>query len=164
MVFSRLQLAIIGGLAALFLAVAVVQSIRLDGFLFWDGALDKLADCREARAKDRQTYEDAQKAAAAKNRAEVHRITTEQQRKTDAAKSQYERDLARLRAGGVRPEYTAPPGSPGKPGTGPNAEATCRADAENVCVPRSVIVQAAEIELGRNALIDWVEQQLKIAR
>jgi hypothetical protein len=171
MLLTRLHLAIIGALAAILLVVSVVQTVRLHGFLWVDGALDELADTRrdlnEARAgriADRREYEQAQADAQAKNRADVERIKSEQEKISADQKSKYERDLARLRAGGLRPEFAAPPGSPGKPGTGPDAVATCRADEQNVCVPRTVLVQAGEIELARNALIDWINEQLKVAR
>lgn len=49
MLLTRLQLAIIGIIAALFLVAAVVQTVRLDGFLWLDGVTDKLADCTRDR-------------------------------------------------------------------------------------------------------------------
>jgi hypothetical protein len=157
--------------AAIVLALAVafaVQTARIEGFKAWPisvkGYKAELQSERDARVADRRKYREAQGEAQAKNRAQLERIKSEQEKISADQQSKYERDLARLRAGGVRKEFAAPPGSPGRPGTGPNAVSTCRADEQNVCVPRSVIVRAAEIELGRNALIDWINLQLGVKR
>jgi hypothetical protein len=87
MLFSRLQLAIVGILAALLLVVAIAQSVRLHGFLWIDGALDNLADCnrdknelraelqRISSAKDEQSREtDRNISKARDNEAEAGRV------------------------------------------------------------------------------------------
>jgi hypothetical protein len=161
---SDLRAMILAGIAALCLLVAVVQTVRLHGFLWIDGALDRLAECEKGRATDRSKYEQAQRDAQAKNRADVERIKAEQEKISAEQKSKYERDLARLRAGGVRKELAPAPGSPGPTGTPGVPQSACRADEQNVCVPRSIIMRAAEIELGRNALIDWINAQRGVKR
>lgn len=149
---------------ALLVAALVVQTARIDGFKFGpfqkDGLKVELADEKAARKADRKAYEEAQRQAQANNRAEVERIEKRQEEITDELRTKYQRDLDRLRAGGLRDEYKAPPGSPGKPGASSSPETACRADEQNVCVPRSVLVRAGEIELSRNALIDWINEQL----
>jgi uncharacterized protein YoxC len=63
MLLTRLHLAIIGALAAILLVVSVVQTVRLHGFLWVDGALDELADTRrdltEARQAIREAHEES---------------------------------------------------------------------------------------------------------
>jgi hypothetical protein len=164
MLLSRLQLALAGVIIALLLIATVHESVALRGFLWIDGALDRLAECEKGRATDRSKYEQAQRDAQAKNRADVERIKAEQEKISAEQKSKYERDLARLRAGGVRKELAPAPGSPGPTGTPGVPQSACRADEQNVCVPRSIIMRAAEIELGRNALIDWINAQRGVKR
>jgi hypothetical protein len=87
MLLTRLQLAIIGGLAAILLVIAAVQTVRLHGFLWIDGALDKLADCnrdknelraelqRISSAKDEQSRETGRNIDKARdNEAEAGRV------------------------------------------------------------------------------------------
>lgn len=63
MLLTRLQLAIAGVIIALLLVVSVVQTVRLHGFLWVDGALDELADTRrdlnEARQAIREAHEES---------------------------------------------------------------------------------------------------------
>jgi hypothetical protein len=49
MLLTRVQLAILGAFAAILLVITVVQTVRLNGFLWFDGALDKLEDCARDR-------------------------------------------------------------------------------------------------------------------
>ena len=115
--------------------------------------------CSDARKADRASYERAQTDAKAKNIAEVKAIEARQEQVNAETKSKYANDLARVRAGGVRQDLAAPSSPAGKPGASGVPQTTCRADDANLCVSRARIVQAAEIELSRNALIDWVERQ-----
>jgi hypothetical protein len=63
MLLTRLHLAIIGALAAILLVVSVVQTVRLHGFLWVDGALDNLEEARrdlnEARQAIREAHEES---------------------------------------------------------------------------------------------------------
>jgi hypothetical protein len=152
------------GLGLLCLVLAV-QTVRLGHRTNQrDEARIHLNECREGRKQDRETYEQAQRDAKAKNEAEVARIVSDQERVNAESKSRYERDRARLRAGGLRQDLAAPKGSTGSPQAGSDGEAACRDDAENLCVSRARVMQAGEIELKANSLIDWIEQQLKVER
>ena len=46
---ANIAATLFGLLAAIFLIVAIVQTIRIDGFLWIDGANDKLEDCARDR-------------------------------------------------------------------------------------------------------------------
>lgn len=162
---------VFGGVSAILLALCAYQAVEMNGFLWIEGVRDKLEtatanlnECRTGRIEDRKAYEDAQRQASDQNKAEVARIKAEQESINEKARSDYQRDLARLRAGGLRKDIAAPQGSAGCAGTSSNGEAAAGADGENVCVSRSLLVRAAEIELGRNALIDWITEQLKVVR
>ena len=153
------------GLFGLLLLALAIQTVRL-------GAANNRADriqvnlneCRQGRIDDRKAYEEAQRKAREQMLADNARIEAEQQRKTDELQSRYERDLARVRSGGVRKDLAAPKGDTGQGGASGVPQAACRDDAENLCVSRSLVVRAAEIELARNALIDWINAQLGIKR
>lgn len=147
------------------LALLAIQSVRLGHRANQlERAQINLNECREGRKQDRAAYEQAQKDAKAKNEAEVARIEADQEKVNAEAKSRYERDLARLRAGGLRKDLAAPKGNPGGPQAGSVPEAPGGADAEKLCVPRSDIMRAAEGELRLNNLIDWVNDQLGVRR
>jgi hypothetical protein len=168
---ANMAATIFGGLAAIFAIIAVVQTVKLNGFLWFDGVQDKLEtattnlnECRQGRLDDREAYAQAQRDARAKNDSDVQRIVEQQERVNDEAKSRYQRDLDRLRNGGLRKDLAAPKGSAGCAETSANGKAAAGADGENVCVPRTLLVRAAEIELGRNALIDWINEQLGVKR
>jgi hypothetical protein len=150
------------GLLCLLLAVQTVRLGHRSNQL--ERAKINLNECREGRKADREAYAQAQRDAKAKNEAEVSRIEKEQEQISAEAKSRYQRDLDRLRNGGLRQDLAAPKGSAGCATASADGKAASGVDGENVCVPRSLLVQAAEIELGRNALIDWINNQLKVAR
>src|SRR4249919_2000523 len=82
-----------------------------------------LRECRQGRIDDRKAYEDAQRKAHEANEAEVKRIENEQESINAEAKSRYERDLARLRAGGLRKDLAAPKGSAGCAASGTDGKA-----------------------------------------
>ena len=149
----------------LLIAALAVQTLRIDSLKGkLESARTELKAEKAGRIADRKSYEAAQRQAQEMNKAQVQQIERQQEQVTDELRTKYQRDLERLRNGGLRPEYTAPPGSPAKPGTPGVPETACRADAENVCVPRSVLVRAGEIELSRNALIAWINAQLGVKR
>lgn len=171
---ANIPATVFGALAALFAIIAIVQTVQLDGFLWFDGAKDKLeksernlSECREGRKQDRANYVQAQRDAKARNEAEVQRIESEQQRITHDIQARYDRDLERLRAERLR-KQSAPQSVARGSQAGPVPGAAPGADGQDVSVPRSELLRceddAAEIELGRNALIDWVNQQLQVQR
>lgn len=124
-----------------------------------------LNECRQGRIDDRKAYEQAQRDAQVKNDADVSRIVGEQEKVNAEAKSRYERDLARLRSGGVRKDLAAPPGSAGCAEAGADGKAAAGVDGtDQLCVSRSLILRGAEIELQLMHLQDWINDQLQIQR
>src|SRR4249919_2712026 len=155
----------LGGLGVILLMALGIQTVRLGHRSNQlESAKFNLNECREGRKQDRAAYEQAQRDAAAKNEAGVKRIETEQEQINADAKSRYERDLARLRAGGLRKDLAAPKGSAGCAETGADGKAAAGSDAEKLCVSRSDVMHAAEAELRLNALIDWINEQLGVKR
>jgi hypothetical protein len=118
----------------------------------------------DGRKQDRASYVSAQAAAAALNKAQVATIEAQQEKVSAEQKSSYQRDLARLRASGVRQDLAAPVrvASGAKAGSVPAP--ACVSSREDVCVARARVLQGAESELAKNALIDWVNAQAGVTR
>lgn len=155
---ANIAAALLGLLAACLLVITVVLTVKLHGFLWIDGAYDKI---------DRLTIDNNElrfglREAERLNAEQVGRIKADQEKVNAKISSDYQRDLARLRAEFVRSKAAQGNSAGSKAGSVPDA--TGGVDAENVCVPRSLILQAQELELGRNALIDWVNEQMGVDR
>ena len=146
----------------------------LSGLSFWQAACLglgiflvisrlQLADARsdyarehKARIADRQSYERAQAQAKARNEATIKRVEHEQEAITDRVRSDYARDLDRLRrqaaqrpAGGAQasPDGKAPGGA---------------GETDPVRLPPERLLRAQEIELRLKHLIDWVNRQSEV--
>lgn len=63
MILSRLQLIIAGVVIAILLVLAAVQTVRLHGFLWVDGALDNLRECERDRNELRAVLDEADRKA-----------------------------------------------------------------------------------------------------
>jgi hypothetical protein len=162
---------IFGALAAVFALVAVVQTVKLDGFLWFDGVRDKLektkselGKCAIGRKEDRQAYRQAQLDAKAKNLAEVERIESAQQRISTNVEADLSARLERLRrelrakdAAAPRPagstQAGAIPPTPGSPDAAPR-----------LCLTSDQLLRAAESEERHDQLLNWIEQQLNVKR
>jgi hypothetical protein len=143
--------------------------------LLWAGRLNELRDRwhhqytaeHDGRIADRGAYEQAQKDAAAANKAQVARVKAEQERITGNVEKSYEADLARLRAElGRRLSKSgtaAPQGAAGQPGASdlPNA-APVADDPTRLSIPSSLYVRGAELELQLERLQQWIDEQLKV--
>jgi hypothetical protein len=162
MPFSDMRAMIFAGIAALCLAIAVVQSVKLDGFLWIKGARDKLEDC----IRDNNELRAGVTAAKELNRQQVERITQEQEEISDDIEARYKADRERMRVElDKRLRSKAPQGnSPSSPASpdGPPTGGTLK--AAPVCIPTEQYVQGAETELQLDTLITWVEQQLGVKR
>lgn len=66
---ANLLACILGLAAAVFLVIAVVQSIQIDGFLWWGGLKDKLEECGKAKDELQRisTEKNEQKAETGRN-------------------------------------------------------------------------------------------------
>jgi hypothetical protein len=137
----------------------------------FDGLADHLADARAAlthekdgRRADRATYERAQAEAALKNKAQVQRIQTEQERINEEVSRDLHSRLERLRHE-LRQKAPAAGGSSQGPGAGADGKAAGGADgAAGLCLAPSELLRAAENEERHDQLIQWIERQLKVER
>jgi hypothetical protein len=147
----------------------LVGALLLLSLAYWNA--DRRADkferqaikCAEGRKADRAAYETAQKDAASKNKAQVQKIESEQQRITANVEADLTARLERLRSE-LRRNATSQ-GSPRSPGAGGVPEAPGSANGEaRVCLEADQLLRGAENEERHEQLIRWVEQQLKVSR
>jgi uncharacterized protein with von Willebrand factor type A (vWA) domain len=158
MLLTRLQLAAIGALAAILLVIAVVQSVRLDGFLWIDGVLDR----EENLTRDNNELRAAVKEAERLNDQQVDRIVTDQEKVNEARLADLTARLERLRS---ELRSKAPQGSAGSPKAGADGEAPANPDGEaGLCLAPDELLRAAENEERHDQLITWINEQLQVAR
>ena len=115
----------------------------------------EVAQLVELRKSDRARYEAAQAEAERKNKETVRQIEEKHEQISDRSRSEYLRDLDRLRSQANR-------GSTSRPGVSQVPKATGGADPEDVSLSPEGFVLAQELELKCNALIDWVSEQMKV--
>lgn len=108
----------------------------------------------QLRESDRQAYEAAQREAALRNQAQVQKIEAKHEAITQAVRSNYARDLERLRA-----QARANPRSPGQPGASGVPKAAGGVDADGVPGAACDNLCAQEIELRLMHLQNWVREQ-----
>lgn len=149
----------------LLVAAVLVQTLRLEmSARRADRIQFELNECQEGRKEDRRAYEQAQRDAEAKNKAEVQRIEREQQEITDEVSRNLNTRLERLRRE-LHQKTAAPGGASGRPGAGPNGKPTGRTDEEaGLCLAPEELLRAAESEERHDQLITWIEELLKVRR
>ena len=152
------------GLGLILLALAV-QTLRLDSAQERAKRFKaEAAQCEKARKEDRRIYEQAQLDAALRNREQVKRIETEQERVTNEVTRDLNSRLERLRRE-LRQATPAAPGSPGGPGAGPDGKPRPGTpEASRVCLAPDDLLRAAENEERHDQLISWIEKQLGVKR
>jgi hypothetical protein len=116
----------------------------------------------DLRAQDRANYEAAAKAAEAEQNARLTRVKSQQEQVTHEVTTDYQRQLADLRARFLRAKPKADPGvSPGAtvsgvPNAAPGADDSTRDDLRP-----SERQLAAEISLRLRYLQEWVRKQVE---
>lgn len=117
---------------------------------------ERVTQLTQLRAADRQSYEAAQAQAQAKNKADLERIKSQQERISDEVVFDYQRELADLR---LRAQGRANQGSAGKPGISGVPQTAPRADADGLQLSPDERLQAQEIELRLLFLQNWIVEQ-----
>lgn len=121
----------------------------------WHTQADKQA---AARIADRLLYEAAQKQAEAQNLAHIAQIEKQQDAINEKARSDYRRDLDRLRSQ-PRTDQGASGGSKAPPdGKAPGGAGS----TDPLRLPPEKLLRVQEIELQLQYLIDWVNRQSQI--
>lgn len=144
---NALALKLIAGVGAILLLVILIQDRN-----HWKA---KSASLTAQIAADRKAYESAQREAKARNIAQVQKIEAQHEAITDRVKSDYSRDLERLRQQANRGSTSRPgvSGVPKAPG-GVNADGVPDASCDHLC--------AQEIELRLMHLQNWIREQATI--
>jgi hypothetical protein len=155
---SDLRALVLAGIAVLCLLVAGVQTVRLNGLLWIDGALDKVEELR----RDNNELRAAAREAERLNREQVERITNDQEQITDEVSRDLNSRLERLRRE-LRDAQAARLAK--RAGSGPVPTAPGGADEEaGLCLAPDELLRAAENEERHDQLITWLEKQLGVAR
>jgi len=110
------------------------------------------------RIADRAAYTQAQKDAAALNKAHVEAETKLREQVNEANGNSFIANRDRLRA-----QSGAPKGSAGSAGVPQVPHPAPGTPPEVVSLPAAELLRAQELELQLNALIDWVNQQNSVA-
>lgn len=155
---ANIAATILGVLAAIFLIIAIIQTIRLDGFLWVAGTNDKL----ERLTIDNNELRSAAKEAERLNQEQVSRIKSEQDRISKNVEADLTARLERLRS---ELRSKASPRNPASPQAGADGEAPANPDGTTgLCLAAPELLRAAENEERHDQLISWIEQQLKVQR
>lgn len=96
--FSALTSKIFAGVAIFFLSLAIIQTIRLDGFFWIDGVIEKLDKERAAHIATKVGYANAQLVAAEMNKKQVEAIKERYDAIATETENEYEKRLADNRA------------------------------------------------------------------
>lgn len=92
--FSALTSKIFAGVAIFALTLAAIQTIRLEGFFFFDGVIEKLEKERAAHITTKVGYANAQLVAAELNRHQVAAIKRRYDAIAEKSEIEYEKRLA----------------------------------------------------------------------
>lgn len=130
-----------------------VQTDRLHG------AQDARDNCKQGRVLDRQGYEQAQREAAAKNKAQVAQIEKQQQEANDEVTRNLHSRLEQLRRE-LRSQAGTAQGSAGGPGVPQAGGQPGTAQAAGVCLTAEEHVRAAESEERHDQLITLIERMV----
>lgn len=147
--FSAITAKVYGITAIACLTFALVQTARIDGFLFWDGLYEQLGDARDQVKK----YETAIAAATKLAEEEKARIEAENERKAkDAAeletklRADYDSRLARWLQNNRRTAHNA-----NLPEASKAPEGTAGAGSTSVIPEDLALVPVADLELSAQA-------------
>jgi len=147
--FSAITSKVYGALAVFFLGLALIQTARIEGFLFWDGLYEQLGDARD-KVKE---YEAAIAAATKLAEEEKARIEADNERKAkDAAeleaklRADYDSRLARWLQNNRRTARNA-----NLPEASKATEGTAGAGAAAVIPEDLALVPVADLELSAQA-------------
>lgn len=125
------------------------------------GQVRELTMLREQDARDVQS---ASIQAQQEQRAIIAKVSAEQNKVTEGVRHEYLQELADLRrvySLRLQGKAATNPGISGEGGTNSVPVATAGIDDANLCLSAGDLLSAQEIELARNALIEWVQRQAK---
>jgi hypothetical protein len=136
--FSAITSKVYGALAVFFLGLALIQTARIEGFLFWDGLYEQLGDARDTIAGMKIASENAGKEQLALNQAvqskqdQIARLTDENETNRLKISSAADAYARRMRWGNHCPAQTntAPESDPSEGGDRPSEDAVILSRAD----------------------------------
>lgn len=163
--FSALTSKIFAGVAIFFLSFAIIQTIRLDGFFWIDGVIEKLDKERAAHIATKVGYANAQLVAAEMNKKQVEAIKQRYDAIATETENEYEKRLADNRAS-LRQWMHRQAQATGRSGEGSGAGSAATLPAEPVqgTEKTEFLVSAEDLEIAADnysqlsALIDWAKK------
>ena len=159
--FSALTSKIFAGVAIFALALAAIQTIRLDGFFFFDGVIEKLDKERAAHITTKVGYANAALVAAELNRHQVAAIKQRYDAIAEKSEIEYEKRLADNRAA-LRQWMRAKAAPSIAQSTG--AGSAAQMSGEPVQDPTEALVPVADLEIAADnysqlvSLIEWAKK------
>jgi hypothetical protein len=155
---ANLLATVLGLAAVIFAAIGIVQSVEIDGFLWWDGLKEK----NERLEADNKELIDGAEEAKRLNEQQIQRIERDQEKVNETRLADLTARLERLRS---ELRSKAAQGSSGGPKASPDGKAPANPDGEaGLCLAPSELLRAAENEERHDQLIRWVEEQLRVQR
>lgn len=148
--FASIKTAAITIALTFLVSVALVQTARIEGALFWKGLKAENTELRETLSK----VEQAQELAAKLAKEEKARIEAENKRKAENAKLDYQKRLAANDANlrnWLRSQAGRPTGNPDMSGAGEAASGTSNAGSTPDIPATHAIVPIADLELSAQA-------------
>lgn len=161
--FSALTSKIFAGVAIFALTLAAIQTIRLEGFFFFDGVIEKLEKERAAHITTKVGYANAQLAAAELNRHQVAAIKERYDAIATETENEYEKRLADNRA--ALRQWMRTKAAPSiAQSTGTGSPATMPGEPVQDAEKTEFLVSAEDLEIAADnysqltALIDWAKK------
>jgi hypothetical protein len=125
-------------------------------------ANQRIVELTQLRETDRTNYIAAQKAAEAKNKAQVQSIESQYQRNNDEAVANLNSRIERLRRELSQGGAAAPQSHPVKPGLPQAGDPAGTPPPARVCIASEDFLRAAENEERFDELITLIERQMNV--
>lgn len=161
--FSALTSKIFAGVAIFFLSFAIIQTIRLDGFFWIDGVIEKLDKERAAHIATKVGYANAQLVAAEMNKKQVEEIKQRYDAIATETENEYEKRLADNRAA-LRQWMRAKAAPSIAQSTGTSSAPTMSPEAVSGTAQTEFLVSATDLEIAADnysqlvSLIEWAKK------
>ncbi len=160
--FSALTSKIFGGIAIFAITFGAIQTVRLDGFLWIDGVIEKLDKERAAHIATKVGYANAQKVAADLNKKQVESIKSQYAAIAERTEDEYEKRLADNRRS-LALWMQARTIDRNPKGTGTGSATAMPAEAVPGAAQTEFLVGAEDLEIASDnysqlvALIEWAK-------
>ena len=161
--FSALTSKIFAGIAIFSISFAVIQTIRLDGFFWIDGVIEKLDKERAAHITTKVNYANAQRVAAELNQHQIKAIKERYDAIATETENEYEKRLADNRA--ALRQWMRTKAAPSiAQSTGAGSTTTVSTEVVPDATQTEFLVSATDLEIASDnysqlvSLIEWAKK------